>query len=350
MSKEKIYAALLSGNEMDDDDDDVQTTEGTSGPISEFLKANFKHFNAATLLDAAKEYKRQIDRGGKMLVSLAGAMSTGELGISLAEMIRQDKIHCISCTGANLEEDVFNLVAHNSYKRTPKYKDLSPEDEMALAAKKLNRVTDTTIPSKAMKVVEEAMIKLWEKAQTFNEQYFPHEYLYRILRSGELEKHYEINPRNSWMLAAAQKNIPIFCPGWEDSSLGNIFASMVIDKKMKSTVVKGGIDYMVYLADLYPTLSTGKGIGFFQVGGGISGDAPICVVPLLKLDCGKKDTKFWTYFCQITDSTTSYGGYSGADPNEKITWFKIDDKTPTFVIESDATICCPLIFAYVMGK
>jgi deoxyhypusine synthase len=99
------------------------------GPISQFIEHHYRHFNAAALVDAAKGYETHLLEGGKMLVSLAGAMSTAELGISLAEMIRQDKIAIISCTGANLEEDVMNLVAHSHYKRVPNYRDLTPQDE-----------------------------------------------------------------------------------------------------------------------------------------------------------------------------------------------------------------------------
>ncbi len=89
-------------------------------------------------------------------------------------------------------------------------------------------------------------------------------------------------------------------------------------------------------------------VGFFQIGGGIAGDFPICVVPMLEQDL-ERDTPLWGYFCQISDSTTSYGSYSGAVPNEKITWGKLDGNTPKFIIESDATIVAPLVFAYVLG-
>src|SRR5437868_8871192 len=116
------------------------------GPIGTFLKCHYRHFNAATLIEAAEAYVRHLDNGGKMFVTLAGATSTAELGLSLAEMIRQDKIHGICCTGANLEEDIFNLVAHDNYVRLPNYRHLSSEEEVALADKGLNRVTDTCIP------------------------------------------------------------------------------------------------------------------------------------------------------------------------------------------------------------
>lgn len=320
------------------------------GPVSQFIQHHYRHFNAATLMDAAKGYETLIDNGGKMMVTLAGAMSTAELGISLAEMIRQDKVHIISCTGANLEEDVMNLVAHSHYKRIPDYRDLTPQQEWALLEQGLNRVTDTCIPEdEAFRKIQQHIEKLWQDADTKGERCFPHECMYKLLQSGVMKNNYEIDPKNSWMIAAAEKNLPIVVGGWEDSTLGNIFASYVIKGKMKPTTLKSGIEYMVWLADWYKNNSGSKGIGFFQIGGGIAGDFPICVVPMLYQDLGMKDIPFWSYFCQISDSTTSYGSYSGAVPNEKITWGKLDIDTPKYIIESDATIVAPLVFAWVLG-
>lgn len=321
------------------------------GPISQFITHHYRHFNAAALVDAAKGYETHLLEGGKMLVSLAGAMSTAELGISLAEMIRQDKIAIISCTGANLEEDLMNLVAHSHYERVPNYRDLTPQDEWALLEKGLNRVTDTCIPEEeAFRRLQKHVYELWKKADSAGERYFPHEYMYQMILSGVLEQYYEIDPKNSWMVAAAQKNIPIIVPGWEDSTMGNIFASYIIKNDLKASTMKSGIEYMVWLADWYRKNSSGKGVGFFQIGGGIAGDFPICVVPMMYQDLEWHDVPFWSYFCQISDSTTSYGSYSGAVPNEKITWGKLDINTPKFIVESDATIVAPLIFAYILGQ
>ncbi|MCX8472436.1 MAG: deoxyhypusine synthase family protein [Sediminibacterium sp.] len=319
-------------------------------PISDFITNHYRHFNAASLVDAAKGYSDLIDKNGKMLVSLAGAMSTAELGVSLAEMIRQDKIAIISCTGANLEEDVMNLVAHSKYKRIPNYRDLTPQDEWDLLENHYNRVTDTCIPEEeAFRKLQKHLYGAWKNALENNQRYFPHEYLYQILLSGELEQYYEINSKDSWVLAAAKKNIPIIVPGWEDSTTANIFASYVIKKEFPASLVKNGIEYMVYLTEWYKENSAGAGVGFFQIGGGIAGDFPICVVPMMYQDLEWHDVPFWSYFCQISDSTTSYGSYSGAIPNEKITWGKLDINTPKFIVESDATIVAPLIFAFVLG-
>ena len=319
------------------------------GPISQFIDKHYRHFNSATLKDAAVGYCEHLDKGGKMLVTLAGAMSSAELGISLAEMIRKDKIHAISCTGANLEEDVFNLVAHEDYVRIPNWRELSVDEEMALLDRHLNRVTDTCIPEEqAIRRIEKHILSKWEAASSSGKSYFPHEYFYQILKDGSLEKSYQIDPKHSWLLAAAEKNLPIVVPGWEDSTLGNIFAGHLMRKAIKKECLKIGPEYMVELANWYIKSENPQGIGFYQIGGGIAGDFPICVVPMLEQDMERPTAK-WSYFCQISDSTTSYGSYSGAVPNEKITWGKLDKSSRRYIIESDASIVAPLMFAYILG-
>ena len=319
--------------------------------ITNFLKHNYRHFNAAALIDAAEAYKSHVESGKKMMVTLAGAMSTAELGISLAEMIRKEKVDIISCTGANLEEDLMNLVAHSHYKRVPNYRDLTPQEEWDLLEKGLNRVTDTCIPEEeAFRRLQKHVFEIWKTAEENGERYFPHEFMYKLIKSGVLEQYYEIDPKDSWMIAAAEKNLPIVVPGWEDSTMGNIFASYCVKGELKPSTMKSGIEYMTFLADWYRENAGTEGVGFFQIGGGIAGDFPICVVPMLYQDLEYTDVPFWSYFCQISDSTTSYGSYSGAVPNEKITWGKLDINTPKFIVESDATIVAPLIFAIILEQ
>ena len=317
--------------------------------ISDFVRRHFRHFNAAALVDASQAYVDHLASGGKMMITLAGAMSTAELGLSLAPMIRAGKVHAISCTGANLEEDIFNLVAHDHYVRVPRYRDLRPEDEEALLERHLNRVTDTCIPEEeAIRRIEHQILHLWQAADQAGKRYFPHEFMYELIRSGVLESYYQIDPADSWLIAAAEANLPIIVPGWEDSTLGNIFASHCIKGDVKDPrTVRSGIEYMIVLAEWYRKHAADSSIGFFQIGGGIAGDFPICVVPMLEQDL-LEETPKWGYFCQISDSTTSYGSYSGAVPNEKITWGKLSIDTPSYVIESDATIVAPLVFTYVL--
>lgn len=333
--------------------------------VKKFVDTHFRHFNAGCLRDAAQAYDRHLRSGGGMVVSLAGAMSTAELGRSLAEMIRKGKVHCICCTGANLEEDLFNLVAHEDFHRIPDWRNLTPSDDRSLEASGMNRVTDTCIPEgKAIRIVEKELLRLWRQAEERGDRFFPHEFLYSLLRNRRLLDRYQIDPEDSWLVAASERDLPIFVPGWEDSTLGNIFVSHVISENLSDYgIVRSGLEAMSELASFYLRWTTGSGevavqpetdrnprptLGLFQIGGGIAGDFPICVVPMIRQDLGK-ECPYWGYFCQISDSTTSYGSYSGAFPSEKISWGKLDVETPSFVIESDATIVAPILFAYVLG-
>jgi len=319
--------------------------------ITDFIDHYYRHYNALVLKSAARSYKEHCSKNGKVVLTMGGAMSTAEMGVIFAEMIRKDKIHAICCTGANLEEDVYNLVGHNDYVLVPNYRQLKSEDEVDFRNRHLCRVTDTLIPEDiAMEPVHTAARAQWKKAKAAGQRLFPHEHLYEILRSGVLKSQYQIDPKDSWLQAAMEKNLPIWVPGWEDSTLGIIFATECIKGNLDARDMRSGVEYNMNLSDWYYQTSKTNPIGMFQIGGGITGDFLICVVPMLRLDLEREDTPHWAYFCQIGDSTTSYGSYSGAPPNEKITWDKFSLETPTFVIESDATIVAPLVFKYVMGE
>jgi deoxyhypusine synthase len=319
--------------------------------IRAFMDLHYRHFNARETRDAARGWIDLLDRGGKMFVTLGGAMSTAELGISLAQMIREGKVHGISCTGANLEEDLFNLVAHESYRVLPHYRDLTPRDETELYQDKMNRVTDTCIPEEVMRSVDHRLLSLWQKAGAEGRRHTPWEFVRQLVADGGIAQHYEIPPEHSWVLAAHDTDLPVFVPGWEDSTLGNTFAAYVIMGKVQShSIVKSGTEQMDQLAAWYrEQAGQGSPVGFFQIGGGIAGDFPICVVPMIIQDL-KQEAPFWAYFCQIGDAITSYGSYSGAVPNEKISWGKLEESTPRFMINSDATLVAPLIFAYVLDE
>ena len=317
--------------------------------ITAFMERHYRHFNARETLAAAQGYKAFVESGGKMMVSLAGAMSTAELGISLAEMIRQDKIHAISCTAANLEEDLFNLFAHNEYRVIENWRALTAADEEQLRDSGFNRVTDTCIPETVMMHMQERLTKYWVEQAEKGEGQFPYEYFYRVLDEEELKQHYQIPVEDSWVYAAKQKGLPIFSPGAEDSTLGNMFTARVMDGTVKChTALRTGTEQLQKLAEWYREESKVSPIGFFQLGGGIAGDFAICAVPMLIQDL-EEDADYWAYFAQISDAVTSYGGYSGAVPNEKITWKKLSKQAPKYMIQSDATIVAPLIFAYVLG-
>ena len=310
--------------------------------IRDFIKRHYHHFNAGALADCAESLNGFLDGGGRLIITLAGAMSTAGIGRSLAPAIRAQKIHAICCTGANLEEDLFRLVAASSYERVDDWRDMTADSDAKLAERGMNRITDVAIPEEeAIRYIEKPLLQLWKDAEAAGDARFPHAYIYDLLLHGNLE--FDSEPNDSWLMAAADANLPLFVPGWEDSTLGNILVGKVIDCTIQSpNIVKGGLHSMQALADWYREDDSPTGI--LQVGGGIAGDFAICVVPMLRQDVGEQ-VPLWSWFGQISESRPSYGGYSGAPPNEKISWGKLGVETPRFVIESDATIVLPLILA-----
>ncbi len=321
--------------------------------IRDFLDHHYRHLNARETLEAARAYEAHLEAGGRMMVSLAGAMSTGELGIILSRMIRAGKVHAISCTGANLEEDVFNLLANQEYEVVPSWRELSVHDEMALHERGMNRVTDTCIPETVMRHLERRLREVWRRACEQGERRSPAEHLFQVLDDDSLAGHYQVDPQESWVLAAKAMGIPVYVPGWEDSTTGNVFTAAVMRGEVPHhQCVKTGTEQFEHLIGWYRENSGDGGsspsVGFFQIGGGIAGDFAICAVPCMIRDL-KLDVPVWGYFAQITDAVSSYGGYSGAPPNEKITWGKLGLETPRYFINSDASVVAPLIFGYLLG-
>ncbi len=316
-------------------------------PFLEFLARNYKNFNARSTRDATFAYRDHVRAGGRMYWAMAGAMSSAQLGITLAPAIRAGLVHGMSVTGANLEESLFRLVAHDHYKDFPDYRYFTKADDTAILDQRMRRVTDTSIPEdEAFRAVEKILVPMWVAATKNGERRFWHEYFYELVL--RLTPRQCKGPREQcWLVAAAEAKLPLVVPGYEDSTFGNIFASHVKTGECDAAIVKSGIEYMAQLYGDYAELAKGKGVGFFQIGGGIAGDFPICVVPSIKYDL-QQPVEPWAYFCQISDSTTSFGSYSGATPNEKITWDKLTESTPMFVIESDATIVVPLMLTALL--
>ncbi len=325
----------------------------SQSPVRDFMQAHFHHFNSREVIGAARAWEAHLAQGGKMMVTLAGAMSTARLGKLLARLIRAGKVHAISCTGANLEEDVFALLEWGGYEPIANWRALSAADEQALLDRGMNRVTDTCIPETVMRHIEKRLITQWQATSAAGERKSPAEHLWAVLDDPSLAQHYQLPAEESWLLAAKAAGVPVYTPGWEDSTTGNMFAAAVWrgDLPDHDCVISGTAQMqrlMHWYVDEAKANPDAPSVGFFQIGGGIAGDFAICAVPAL-IQALQMDIPLWGYFCQISDAVTSYGGYSGAVPNEKITWGKLAVETPKYMIQSDATIVAPLIFAWLLG-
>ncbi len=328
-------------------------------PVSAYAERALNHCNGGSTMQAALWLKNHLDNGGKLVVTLAGALSSFQIGIMLAELIRQGKVHLVSATGANHEESYYRYVAHSHYAYIPRYTELTPEQEAELRDTGLRRITDTFLPEdESVRIMEPHLLKMWKDAEQKGEKYFPHEYFRRLFSEKLIKPDPKANPNDCWTLAAYEKNIPIVIPGFEDSTMGNVFSSYTYsgphkkkgDPIVSAAVMKSGLDYFHLMYDWYMKESKDAPIAFLQLGGGISADFPICVVPSLKHDLrmhGK--VRDWAGFIEVGSSPMSYGSYSGAGGKEKITWDKLSTKSYYQIIQSDATVVFPWMAAVLLG-
>lgn len=328
-----------------------------SSPITAFAERTLKHCNGGATLEAALWLKNHLANGGKLVVTIAGALSSFQVGVMLSELIRQDKVHLISATGANHEESYYRYVAHSHYAYIPRYTELTPAQEAELRDAGLRRITDTFLPEEeSVRIMEPHLLKMWQEAQNKGERYFPHEYFRRLFSEKLITADPHANEQDSWVYAAYQKNIPIVIPGFEDSTMGNIFASYTYNGKHRSdksivlnqNIMKSGLDYFTYLYDWYVDNSKDNSIAFLQLGGGIAADFPICVVPSLKHDLQMHDVRDWAGFVEIGSSPMSFGSYSGAGGKEKITWDKLSTDSYYQIIQSDVTVAFPWIASVLL--
>lgn len=328
-------------------------------PISAYAQRTLNHLNGGAALQAALWLKNHLKNGGKLVVTLAGALSSFQVGVMLAELIRKNKVHLVSATGANHEESFYRYVAHSHYAYIPRYTELTPEQEAELRDAGLRRITDTFLPEdESVRIMEPHLLKMWREAEKKGKKYFPHEYFRRLFAERLIKPDPKSNPQDCWTYAAYQKNIPVVVPGFEDSTMGNIFSAYTYNgpyKKKADMVLNGGVmktgfDYFHLMYNWYMKESKTAAIAFLQLGGGIAADFPICVVPSLKHDLRLHDKVHnWAGFIEIGSSPMSYGSYSGAGGKEKITWDKLSTQSYYQIIQSDVTVVFPWIAAVLLG-
>jgi deoxyhypusine synthase len=330
----------------------------SSKAVTAFAERTLNHCNGGATLQAAHWLNKHLASGGKLVVTLAGALSSFQVGVMLAELIRRNKVHLVSATGANHEESYYRYVAHSHYAYIPRYTELTPTQEAELRDAGLRRITDTFLPEEeSVRIMEPHLLKMWKAAEKAGESYYPHEYFRRLFKERLITPDKVANPADCWVHAAYEKNIPIVIPGFEDSTMGNIFASYTYNgphKQKGSTtvspyVMKGGIDYFHLMYDWYLKESKKHPIAFLQLGGGIAADFPICVVPSIKHDLHLTEARDWAGFIEIGSSPMSYGSYSGAGGKEKITWDKLSTESYYQIIQSDVTVAFPWIAAVLLG-
>ncbi len=339
-------------------------------PITNWLVDRKRHCNGGRTVDAGLWLKDHCNDGGRIFMSMAGAGSSFQMGRDIGEMIRAGKIAGLSVTGANMEESLYRLISNSDYAYIPNYEQLTRMQEKELDNAGLRRITDTFLPEEesVRKVLSKLEI-LWREADATGKSFFWHEYFWQLFERNLVELDEE-DAENCWLYQAWKYKIPVFVPGIEDSTMGNIFTYFCYDGNhsfaskykqeipIRKEVVRHSFEYMHKLVEWYMDNANEKGLAFLQYGGGIAADFSICVVPHLKKDFleglsneeQEKLIRSWAGFIEIHLAPMSAGSYSGAGYKEKITWGKFDTDAFGIQIYGDYTSVGPDICAIVLGK
>ncbi len=340
-------------------------------PVSNFLVNTKRHCNGGRTVDAGLWLKSHCDDGGKLFVTMSGAGSSFQMGIVLSELIRAGKVAAISVTGANMEESLYRLLANSHYAYIRDYTSLTQEQELELDHAGFRRITDTFLPEEeSVRVVLDPLMDLWREAEEKGECLHWHEFFFRLFERELIKPDPTASVKDCWLYQAWKHGVHVVVPGWEDSTMGNIFTHAtysgahefleryVLEKPISSQVVKHNHEYMHSLAAWYMDNTKTKKLAFLQLGGGIAADFPICVVPHLKKDFLAGQTlsdqeRFiptWAGFVEIHLTPMSAGSYSGAGHMEKITWGKFQPGSFGMQIFGDFTSIFPDIAALILGK
>lgn len=345
-----------------------------ASPVSHFCIDTMRHCNGGKTVDAGIWLREFLKDGGRIFVSLAGAFSSFQGGVMLSKLIEQGYVAGISATGANMEESFYRLVAYSHYAYIRDYAKLTRSQEKQLDRAGYRRITDTFLPEEeSVRVILDPLMKLWQEAQQNGQRRLWHEYFFELFERKLVKFDPTARPHECWLLSACVNRVPVFVPGYEDSTMGNIFSWACYggdhpfltqyknnlfdgESRLSPDVAYPGTVYMHRLAEWYMDQAGGKGLAFLQLGGGIAGDFPICVVPHLKKDyladlpTEKQDELIppWRGFIEIHSSPMSYGSYSGAGGDEKITWSKVEVDSFTSQICGDYTVHFPVIAAIIL--
>lgn len=340
-------------------------------PVSNMLVATKRHCNGGRTVDAGLWLRDHCDKGGKIFLTMAGAGSSFQSGVWIGKLIRAGKIGGISVTGANLEESLYRLFANSHYAHIPEYESLTRKEEKELDRAGLRRITDTFLPEEeSVRVILPMLEKLWREAMTKGESRLWHEYFFELFERKMIRFDPTANPDDCWLYQAWLHGVPVFVPGFEDSTMGNIFTHACYDgnhpflrryklrKPIDPSVVQPNICYMHELAEWYMSSTKKQGLAFFQLGGGIAADFPICVVPHIKKDFLFEKSSVvqdrlvppWAGYIEIHSSPMSFGSYSGAGGKEKITWSKLAENAFIIQICGDYTEHAPDIAALILRE
>ncbi len=278
--------------------------------IKEFEKLGFQANKLAITVNIAESMIK--DKDCKVFLGVAGALVPAGMKNILVDMLNSKWVDVLVITGANLTHDLVedlgfsHFIGHESM------------DDSKLNKQGLVRMYNTLMPNKAYESLEAFFKKNWDE---ISRQTNIKDFLWTLGR---------LSPGNGILKTCYTNKTPIFCPAISDSGIGLMMWGQLAQGK------KADIKAFEDLKEILDISWTAKKTGVIYLGGG---------VPKNYIQQAMQFSKEANYGIQITMDRPEFGGSSGAELKEGISWGKLSPKATHVNLNCDVTIALPLIYS-----
>lgn len=272
------------------------------------------------------------DKDCTIILCIAGSTSAGGCMQIYIDMVRHNMVDAVVATGATIVDmDFFEALGFRHYKGSP------VADDKKLRELYIDRIYDTYIDEEQLQACDNAVK---EVADDLDRR--PHSSREFIREMGKYLKTHG-RKKDSLVLAAYERDVPIFCPAFSDSSAGFGLVKHQIENPDEHV----SIDSVKDFRELTKIKIRSPISGLFMIGGGVpknfAQDTVICAEILgHPVDMHK-------YAVQITVADVRDGACSSSTLKEASSWGKVDTTYEQMVF-AEATSVLPLIVSYVYHK
>lgn len=293
-------------------------------------------FNARRLANGAQLFRRMIDDGATIGLTIAGAMTPIGMSGVFSELIRRGFVDFIISTGANLYHDLHRPFGFPMIQGSPSV------DDNDLAEEGVARIYDVFIADDDTlmatdKVILDAIDEL-EIGRPFSTAALHYELGCRVRKSAQ-------RPEKSFVAVASEYDVPVYTSSPGDSSIGmNLVVPHLFDRAIHLNPILDVIETAAIVRDADLN-------GVVEIGGGSPKNFYLQTQPTLHQILLDKSKGGHDYFLQLTTDSPHWGGLSGATPSEARSWGKLKDaERNNVVVYSCASITLPIIAQYAIAR
>jgi deoxyhypusine synthase len=300
-------------------------------------------YTSRDLARAASIYERMLrDQECGVILCLAGSLISAGLKQIFIDLIRNNMVDAVVSTGANIvDQDFFEALGFQHWIADELYK--QGTEDSTLRELMIDRIYDTLIDEEELRICDETTEKIANSIppRPHSSREFIREMGAYLEREGKTPAKGGVD---SIVLAAYEKDVPIFCPAFSDCSAG---FGLVAHQHARQGKAMVSIDSAKDFYELTQLKIHNETTGLLMIGGGVPKNFAQDIV--VAADILGQEAPMHKYAIQITVADVRDGALSSSTLKEASSWGKVDT-TFEQMVYSEATLALPLIAGYAWHK